>query len=106
MACCTPLGVQIRMVGSREAWRVVERVQEDWILLLTRRAALLRLLGSYRTVGRRTCTCGRGVGELRSGARMRRGGACCGGRGTRAWFERRSWTSCGLSQVNFSTWLN
>ena len=42
MACCTPLGVQIRMVGSREAWRVVERVQEDWILLRTPSAALLR----------------------------------------------------------------
>ena len=96
MACCTPLGVQIRMVGSREAWRVVERVQEDWILLLTHRAALLRLLGPCRTVGRRTWTCGRGVGELRSGARMCRGGAGCGGRGTRALFECRSWTSCGL----------
>ena len=32
--------VQMRMVGSRQAWRAVERVQEDWILLRTRRAAL------------------------------------------------------------------
>ena len=33
--------VQMCRLRSRQACRVVERVQEDWILLLTHRAALL-----------------------------------------------------------------